>query len=74
MADSSYDYLVYGAHGFFGHSVVVALETAQMRFVCGNARIEDAAAVTAELNLYTPRRVISAAGLVASPNAVRVTR
>lgn len=65
MADTPthYDFLVYGARGFFGTSLVQALEQANKSYVAGKARLEDRAAIAAELDLYTPKYVVSAAGL-----------
>jgi short subunit dehydrogenase-like uncharacterized protein len=75
MADvesTHYDFLVYGARGFFGTSVVHALKTANKSFVIGTARLEDRAAIAKELDLYTPKYVVSAAGLAGNPNIVRL--
>lgn len=66
-----YDFLVYGAKGFFGTSVVKAMEDAKKSYVIGKARLEDRAAIAAELDLYTPKYVVSAAGLAGNPNIVR---
>lgn len=73
MSDNShFDFLIYGARGFFGQVLVKALEAAGKNFVCGSARIEDRAAIAAELDKYTPKYVISAAGLAGTPNIVRL--
>lgn len=67
-----YDYLIYGARGFFGTNVVHAMEAAKQSFVIGKARLEDRAAIAAELDLYTPKYVVSAAGMAGNPNIVRL--
>lgn len=66
-----YDFLLYGARGFFGTSVVAAMDAAKQSYVIGKARLEDRAAIAAELDLYTPKYVVSAAGLAGNPNIVR---
>lgn len=73
MADTTpthYDFLIYGARGFFGTSVVHAMEQAKKSYVIGKARLEDRAAIAAELDLYTPKYVVSAAGMAGNPNIV----
>lgn len=67
-----FDFLVYGASGFFGTNFVHALEAAKKSYVVGKARLEDRAAIAAELDLYTPKYVVSAAGLAGNPNIVRI--
>jgi hypothetical protein len=69
--DIHYDYLIYGSTGFFGKVLVKCLEDAGCNFVCGHARLEDRAALSAEIDKFTPNRVISAAGLAGTPNIVR---
>lgn len=66
--DTSRPVLLYGSTGYFGSHMKKWLEAAAIPTVLGKARLEDRAALTAEIQSVKPRYVICAAGLAGTPN------